>query len=232
MEEPVSKLPARVRHWALRGTAGAAAAALALTIAACGGGSSSSNAESAGDSYPVKVVTAEFPPKQRLGETSLMKIGIRNLGKRKIPALTVTISIAGKEGQKSRLPFGIRDPEPGLSQPDRPVWVLAERYPKLVGSPEPAGAETASDKTFDFGSLDAGATTEAVWKLSAVKAGDFTVLYSIGADLNGEDRAVAANGVGAGGTFSAQISTVPPNTVVTDSGAVVEIPKKQQPGTR
>ncbi len=203
-------------------------AALALTISACGGESSSSQ-EAAG-SYPVRVVTAQFPPRQRLGETSLMRIGVRNTGERKMPALTMTISIAGREGQESNLPFGIRDPEPGLAQPDRPVWVLSEHYPKLAGSKEPAGAETANEKTFDFGPLEPGATTEAVWKLSAVKTGDFTVLYSIGAGLNG--KAEAASGVGAGGTFSTQISEVPPNTVVTDSGAVVEIPQKQRGNAR
>jgi hypothetical protein len=228
LEEPVSKHPVRV--WGrrtLRGLAGAAIAASALTIAACGASSKTSEKGAPGN-YPVRVVTAEFPPKQRLGETSLMRIGVRNAGDRTLPALTVTVSIAGKEGQQSGLPFGIRDPEPGLAQPDRPVWVLSEHYPKLAGSSEPGGAETANEKTFDFGPLDAGATTEAVWKLSAVKTGNFTVLYSIGAGLNGEAKAETANGVRAGGTFAVRISEAPPNTVVTDSGAVVEIPKQQR----
>jgi hypothetical protein len=161
-----------------------------------------------------------------------MRIGVRTAGERKMPALTVTVSIAGKEGRQSGLPFGIRDPEPGLAQPDRPVWVLSEHYPKLAGSTEPGGAETASEKTFDFGPLAPAATTEAVWKLSAVRTGDFTVLYSIGAGLSGEAKAETANGVAAGGTFSARISEVPPNTVVSDSGAVVEIPEKQPPSAR
>jgi hypothetical protein len=232
LEEAVSKHPVRVRQRrALGGVVGATAAALALTIAACGGGSSGSSAAGEAGTYPVKVVTAEFPPKQRLGETSLMKIGVRNTGETTMPSLTVTISIAGKEGRQSGLPFGIRDPEPGLAQPDRPVWVLSEHYPKLAGSSEPGGAETANEKTFDLGPLDAGATREAVWKLSAVKTGDFTVLYVIGAGLDGEARAETADGVQAGGSFTARISEVPPNTVVTDSGAVVETPKKQR-GTR
>jgi len=231
LEEPVSKHP--VRLWGrrtLRGVAGVAVAALTLTIAACGESSKSGEEGTAG-SYPVRVVTAEYPPKQRLGETSLMRIGVRNAGDKKMPALTVTVSIGGKEGRESALPFGIRDPEPGLAAPDRPVWVLSEHYPKLAGSTEPGGAETANEKTFDFGPLDPGETTEAVWKLSAVKTGHFTVLYSVGAGLNGEAKAETAEGVMAGGTFSVRISEVPPNTVVTDSGAVVEIPKQQRRGT-
>ena len=80
---------------------------------------------------------ASFPTEQHLGQTSLMQLGVRNTGEKTVPALTVTISIAGEEGQTSSLPFGIRDPQPGLAQPDRPVWVLAAGYPRLAGSSEP-----------------------------------------------------------------------------------------------
>ena len=114
---------------------------------------------------------ASFPTEQHLGQTSLLRLGVRNTGKKTVPALTVTISIAGKQGQTSSLPFGVRDPQAGLAQPDRPVWVLAAGYPKLAGSAEPGGATTSNRKTFDFGPLKPGETTEAVWKLSAVKAG-------------------------------------------------------------
>jgi len=210
---------------------GAVGVALALSIFACGGESSSDSNEAAG-TYPVKVVTAEFPAKQRLGQTSLMRIGVRNPGSRTLPALTVTISIAGKEGQTSSLPFGFRDPEPGLAQPDRPVWVLSARYPKLAGSSAPAGAETSSKKTFDFGPLKPGATTEAVWKLSAVRTGRYTVLYEVGAGLSSEAKARTPAGTEPGGTFGARITKVPPNTEVTDSGAVVEIPAQAKQGTR
>jgi hypothetical protein len=230
--DPVSKPPAHVwRRRTLRRAGGAAVTALALSIAACGGGSSPGSGDTAG-TYRVKVVTAKFPAKQRLGETSLMRIGVRNTGRRRIPALTVTVSVGGKEGRESGLPFGIRDPAPGLAQPDRPVWVLSEHYPKLAGSPEPGGAETAHEKTFDFGPLNPGATTEAVWKLSAVRTGRFTVLYEVGAALSGEAKAETAAGVEPGGTFSVQISEAPPNTIVTGKGAVVEIPKKQRRSSR
>jgi hypothetical protein len=196
--------------------------ALALSIAACGGESSSDSGEAA-RTYRVKVVTAEFPAEQRLGQTSLMRIGVRNNGHQTVPALTVTVSIAGKEGQTSSLPFGIHDPQPGLAQPDRPVWVLSARYPKLAGSSTPAGAETANRKTFDFGPLKPGQTTEAVWKLTAVKSGKFDLLYGIGAGLGGKAEAEASGGVETGGSFATRISSVPPNTIVTDSGKVVEV---------
>ncbi len=200
------------------------AAALTLSLAACGGESSSDANEAAGK-YPVKVVTAEFPTKQRLGETTLLRLGVRNTGHKALPALTVTISVGGKEGRNSALPFGYRDPESGLAQPDRPIWALSARYPKANGSSERAGAETSSPKTFDFGPLKPGATTEAVWKLSAVKVGSYELFYEIGAGLGGTEKAQTAGGAEAGGSFATTIDSVPPNTVVTDSGEVVPAPK-------
>jgi hypothetical protein len=198
---------------------------LALGLTACGGDEPSADSNQASGKYPVKIVTAEFPAEQRLGETTLLRLGVRNTGKKALPALTVTISIGGKEGHDSRLPFGYRDPSPGLAQPDRPVWVLSARYPKVNGSSEPAGAETASPKTFEFGPLKPGKTAEAVWKLNAVKSGKYDVFYEVNAGLGGTAQAETAPGTQAGGSFAAEISTTPPETEVKDNGEVVEIDK-------
>jgi hypothetical protein len=201
--------------------AGSLAAALTLSIAACGGESSSDANETAGK-YAVKVIEASFPTKQKLGSTSLMKLGIRNSGRKTIPALTVNVSIAGKQGQGSTLPFAIHDPQPDLAQPDRPIWVLAEHYPKFAGSSEPGGAGTSNQKTFDFGPLKAGKSAKAIWKLSAVRSGRYTIVYGIEAGLNGSTKAVTTGGVAPGGSFTARISSAPLNKEVTDSGEVVE----------
>lgn len=200
--------------------------AVAALLAACG--ESSSDANQPAGNYDVRVTHAGFPTEQRLGQTSLLQLGVRNTGRKALPALTVTISVAGKEGQASSLPFGIRDPQEGLAQPDRPVWVLAETYPRLVGSSEPGGATTSNRKTFSFGPLKPGATREAIWKLSAVKAGRFTLLYSVGAGLSGTAKARTTGGVAPGGSFVTDISAVPPDTEVTDSGEVVEKAKQRQ----
>jgi hypothetical protein len=222
LERPGGNRRERRRSRVGVGAAAFAALAVALPLAACGE-SPSSESNEAGGTYPVKVVRAEFPAKQRLGETSLMRIGVRNTGRKTMPALTVSVSIAGKQGETSALPFGYRDPEPGLAQPDRPVWVLSSGYPRVAGSSARGPIEPALKKTFDFGPLKAGATTEAVWKLSAVKAGRYSVLYGIGADLSGAGKAQTAGNSEAGGSFTARIGTAPPNTEVTDSGEVVEI---------
>jgi hypothetical protein len=155
-----------------------------------------------------------------------MRIEVRNTGHRAVPGLTVTVSIAGRAGQDSSLPFTVRSSEPGLAQPDRPVWVLSARYPRLAGSSISAGAETADRKTFDFGPLKPGRTTTAIWKLSAVRAGAYTVIFKVGAGLGGQGRARTGGGVEPGGSFHVNISDVPPNTIVTDSGKVVTIPSR------
>ena len=163
-----------------------------------------------------------FPTAQRLAQTSLLQLGVRNAGAETIPALSVTLSIAGRQGRDSSLPFGIRDPQPGLTNPNRPVWVLAEHFPKLAGSSEPGGAQTANSKTFAFGPLRPGSSVEPIWKLTAVKAGNYTILYRI----NGVANAQTARDVAAGGSFAVGISSVPPDTIVTNSGEVVEIDKQ------
>lgn len=206
---------------------GFATVAVAVLLAACGGESSSDSNEAAG-TYHVKVTEASFPTEQRLGQTSLLTLGIRNSGRKTIPALTVTITIAGKRGSESSLPFGVHAPQAGLAQSDRPVWVLSETYPRLVDSSKPGGATTSNRKTFAFGPLKAGQSTDAVWKLSAVKAGKFTLLYRIDAGLSGSAKAVTGkNDLAPGGSFATEISSELAETEVNDAGEIVEIKKKQ-----
>lgn len=201
-------------------TTGALVVLLALSVAACGDGESS-DANGPAGAYPIEVATAEFPTKQELGQTSLLRLGLRNTGEKTIPALTVTFSVAGEEGRTSNLPFGIHDPEPGLAQPDRPVWVLAAHYPKFAGSGEPGGAETSNPKTYDFGPLEPGATADVVWKLSAVKSGRWVLLYGVGAGLTEATKAKTAGGANPGGTFTVRIASRTPNKVVNGRGEIV-----------
>lgn len=193
-----------------------------MLLGACGGSGTSSDDEPTG-TFHVKVTEASFPSKQALGQTSLLALGIRNTGKRTVPGLTVTFTIAGKQGVDSSLPFGVSDQGAGLAQSERPVWVLAQTYPRLHGSSDPGGASTSNRKTFDFGPLKPGATTKAVWKLSAVRPGKYTLLYRIDAGLSGKARAKTTGGVAPGGSFATEISEELPETEVNGSGEIVEI---------
>ncbi|HTR76270.1 MAG TPA: hypothetical protein VMH33_13530 [Solirubrobacterales bacterium] len=200
---------------------GSAALVAAALLAACGGSSSDSN-EAPGN-YAMKVTGASFPADQVVGQTSLLKIDVRNTGKKTVPALAVTVKVKGKEGEAAQIPFAIRDPEPGLAGGDRPVWVLSATYPRLAGSSEPGGATTASPRTYSFGELKPGHTVEAVWKLSAVRQGKYTLAYEVGAGLTGEEKAKTAGGVSPGGSFVTDISTALPETEVNGAGEIVEI---------
>jgi len=201
---------------------GLAALAAAALLSACGGSSSSSDDEPEG-TFHVKVTEADFPAKQALGQTALLQLGIRNTGKRTVPGLVVTFTIAGKRGGDSSIPFAVRDPQTELASPERPVWVLAATYPRLHGSSQPGGTSTSNKRTFNFGPLKPGRTTKAVWKLSAVRPGKYTVTYRIDAGLSGKAKAKTTGGVTPGGSFTAQISEALPETEVTDSGEIVEI---------
>lgn len=193
---------------------------MAVLLSACG--ESSSDKEATGE-FKIGVTAASFPTLQRLGQTSLLKLSLENEGEKPVPNLVVSFTLAGKQGATSSLPFGIYEKQAGLANPTRPVWVLAEYFPKLAGSNEPGGTSTSDPKTFAFGPLKPGASTSAVWKLSAVREGHYTLRYTVGAGLTGETKAKTASGVVPGGTFVADITAATPNTEVTDSGEIVEI---------
>jgi len=199
--------------------------AVAALLGACGGGDSSTAPEEPGGKFTVKVTEAEFPSLQRLGQTALLHLAIRNTGDRAVPNLLVNFTIKGQRGEDSSLPFGLSDPQPELAQPDRPVWVLAATYPHLDGSSDPGGASTSSPKTFALGSLKPGETATAIWKLSAVRAGKYTLLYDVGAGLGGAAKAETDNGVSPGGSFTAEVTDRLPETEVTDDGEIVEVQK-------
>lgn len=197
---------------------------MAALLAGCG--ESSSDKEPAGN-YEVGVTAASFPSLQRLGQTSLLKLSFKNEGDKTIPNLVVYFTVAGRQGATASLPFGVHERQAGLANPTRPVWVLAERFPKLAGASadESGGATTSSPKTFAFGPLAAGQTRSAVWKLSAVREGKYTLRYQVGAGLGTQTKARTEGGVAPGGTFVAEITAKTPDTEVTDDGEIVEVEK-------
>ena len=198
----------------------ALALAFAIALGGCGGGGTRQDADEPSGKFPVKIVTSSFPTRQHLAQTSLLRIGVENSGQKVVPGLAITISLDKNAIQ----PFSIYDKQPGLADPDRPVWVLENDYPKLVGETNPAGAQTANDKTFDFGPLKSGKTVDAVWKVTPVQPGVYTLDYQVDAGLEGKAKAVTSDGGPPTGSFVVKISDQPPNTVVNDNGQVVQVP--------
>jgi hypothetical protein len=200
-------------------------------LAACGGGERQDADEPSGE-FPVEIVTSKFATRQRLAQTSFLRLGVRNSGDKTIPNMAITIFV----DPNAIRPFSIRDPQTDLAAPDRPVWILENEYPKLatpggslseLESAPTAGAETANSKTFAFGSVGRGDEVDAVWKLTPVRAGDFTVHYRVDAGLTGKAKAVTADDSPATGEFVVRISSTPPQTRVNDQGQVVVIQGKR-----
>jgi hypothetical protein len=136
--------------------------------------------------------------------------------------------------------FSVISEQPDLAIPSRPVWILEQGYPqcplcpKLAsgpGNPPPGeiaaagGAEAVQTNTFSFGEIEPGDTVELVWRVTPVQAGTYAVHYRLAAGLQGKAVAVTEDGSVPEGEFVVQISDVPPQTRVDESGKVVPIQK-------
>ena len=126
-------------------------------------------------------------------------------------------------------PFSIRSDQPGLADPNRPVWILENGYPKLLDPGEDeadlaaaptAGAEAAQTDTFAFGPLAAGESKRIFWQVTPVEAGTYTVHYELAAGLNGKAKAVTDDGSPVEGEFVVTISDKPPQARVNEAGQV------------
>lgn len=135
--------------------------ALASSLAACGGGSSADSNEKAG-TYQVKVTAAQFPTKQRLGQTSLLQIGIRNTGKKIVPAIAVTLSIAGKAGRPHRCPSPSTIPSPNSPSPTDPSGSSPKAFPSLLAQKDPAAAPPRTTRPL----ISARSSRAPAWKES------------------------------------------------------------------
>jgi hypothetical protein len=200
---------------------------LVAGLAACGGGERQDEDEPSGE-FPVSIVTSKFSTRQRLAQTSFLRLAVRNSGDRTIPNLAITIYV----DRNAIRPFSIRDPQEDLAAPDRPVWILEQDYPKLAApgsslseldAAPTAGAETANSKTFAFGPLGPGDEVDAVWKVTPVQPGDYTLRYEVDAGLAGKAKAVTSDNSPPRGEFAVRISDVPPQTRVNAQGEVVVI---------
>jgi len=200
--------------------AGVAAGAAAVVLASCGGGGERQDVDEPEGDFPVEVTEAQFPNRQRLAETTDLKLAVENTGTEEIPDLAVTISTDGGTAGS----FSVRSEQPGLANPNRPVWILEDKYPRIAGEPAPLGSSpgtTAQTNTFAFGPLAAGDTREMVWRVTPVQGGTYTVNYEVAAGQQGKARAVTEDGSEVTGEFVVTISTKPPQARVNEAGKVV-----------
>jgi len=217
----------RGRALTLRISIALALSGAVFAVSACGGSDAErQDVDEPSGEFPVEVLEADFPTRQRLAERSDLTLGVENIGEEQIPDLAVTICL---DSCDSDGPFSLRSEQTGLSSPNRPVWILEQDYPKLLEpgiSPkeledEPtAGAEAAQTNTFSFGAIAPGDEITAVWRVTPVQAGTYTVNYEVAAGLTGKAKAITADGSPAEGSFVVTIEDKPPQATVEPDGSI------------
>jgi hypothetical protein len=176
------------------------AVACPLVLASCGGARQDAGEPSG--TFDISIVRASFPAKQALAARATMLISVRNDGSRAVPDVAVTVSS-----------FSTASPQPGLSDPSRPVWVVDSG---------PQGGQTAYTNTWALGKLAPGATRTFVWNVTAVVPGLHTIGYRVAAGLNGKARAELTGGGIPEGSFRVNVSgQAPQSRVDPNTGRVI-----------
>jgi hypothetical protein len=196
--------------------------ALAGLVAFTGCGGARQDANEPSGKFQVSIPVAIFPSHQQLATSNMLRIEVRNDGKKTVPNVAVTIHTAGPNSQTPGFDYVLR--QAGLANPNRPIWIVD----KFAGASSAApgaviGGTTAYDGTWALGSLSPGQTATFTWHLTAVQAGTWRVSYRVAAGLNGKAKAVLAGGGVPQGTFGVAISSIPALARVDPStGKVIE----------
>ncbi len=217
-------MAARHPHWyrghAVRGSHASIVVLLgacAALVAGCGGGSRQDAGERAA-TFTIAVTHASFPVKQSIVRPVVLALRVRNTSAKTIPNLAVTVDS-----------FDYVSNSPELAANKRPVWVIDAgpgAVPKRlvesqVVSP-PGGGQTAYVNTWALGPLAPGHARTFTWHVTPVKAGVYTVHYTIAASLSDVARARLADGAIPHGHFTVAIAPRPPATHVDpNTGQVV-----------
>jgi hypothetical protein len=193
----------------MRDTRGRIAAALLCALAIAGCGEERQDADAPSGQFDLDVTAASFPAKQRIAEASTLKLRVENTGDRTVPDLAVTVETApGQDGQ-APVAFGQSSDDPTLAASARPVWVVDEG---------PSGGESAYVNTWAVGPLGEGQSKTVEWKLTAAKAGRYTVTWRLAPALEGD---VSLGEGRTEGTFDVTISDAPVPARVGAEGEVV-----------
>jgi hypothetical protein len=176
-------------------------------IAACGGGASQGADEPDG-TFKIEVTGATFPQRQHVAQNVRMRLRVHNADQQTLRNVAVTVETKAN-GVNAPAAFGQRSLGQGLSDSERPIWVLDEG---------PHGGDTAYVNTWSAGTLRAGETRLLTWRLVATRAGRYSVGYRISPGLTG--KAQAARGR-TSGSFDVTIDDEPVPARVGPGGRVI-----------
>ncbi len=186
--------------------------ACAVGVSACGGGARQDANEKAGN-YKVEITDASFPAKQSIADATTMKISVRNVDDKTLPDVAVTVATDPGSSGGAAQAFSSDIPDPNVSDSSRPIWIVDEG---------PTGGDSAYTNTWALGPLKAGQSKEFEWKVTAVKAGDYTINYSVSPGLTG--KAKVASGETTKGRFKVSVDDKPPSASVGNDGEVINGP--------
>lgn len=188
----------------------AAVAAVALALGGCGD-ADEPRAEQA-ITYSVAIPVRSFAARQRLAQREQMRIDVRNEGSRAIPNVAVTIAMDGGPDGAAVEAFGANLEGEGFASRSRPVWVVDEG---------PGGGDTAYANTWALGAIEPDETRSFTWSVVPVRAGSYTLHYTLTGSTTGRSPLRLADGGAASGSFDVRVSSKPPQTRVTPDGRVV-----------
>jgi hypothetical protein len=197
-----------MRQTRARGAAAGALAAVLLGAAGCGG--TRQDADEPSGEFRVDVTRASFPPQQSISQSAQLRIAVRNADRRALPDVAVTVETRPARAGAAPLAFGQADSDTRLADTGKPIWIVDSG---------PKGGDTAYTNTWTLGQLSPGETKTFTWKLTAVKAGTYTVSYRVAPGLDGKAR--AARRTRTRGTFRVTISDQPVPARVDGNGDVV-----------
>lgn len=185
-------------------------AASALALGACGGGGERQDADEPEGEYRLEIVDATFPAEQSIAERSTLTLQVRNADTKAVPNVAVTIETQPEQAGGAPGAFAQDRDDPALADPSRPVWVLDRG---------PVGGETAYTNTWALGRLEPGQSRTFEWRVTAVKAGDFQVGYTVSPGLDG--KAKLPGGTEASGTFLVSVDDEPADARIAEDGKTV-----------
>ena len=186
-----------------------------IAVAGCGGGERQDEDEPEGE-FALDVVSATFPEKQKLAQSSDIEITVRNAGDEAVPNVAITLT-----------GLDYRATEPDVASAERPQFALDGVQREIGGLPEakdaaPPGCDTAYVDTWACGRLRPGAEKTFAWSVTAVKAGPYDIAWRVGAGLDGKAKAVGSDGGGAPrGSFTGTVSAEAPDVRIAEDGRTV-----------
>jgi hypothetical protein len=180
-----------------------------LALAGCGGGERQDANEPSGE-FKVEIVDASFPEQQSIADGVKLRISVHNADTRPLPNVAVTVATDPGDTGGAAQAFSQDIADPNVADASRPIWIVDEA---------PRGGDTAYTNTWALGPLPPGETADFEWKVTAVKAGDYKIAYSVSPGLTG--KATPAGGRTTKGTFDVTIDDTPPEARVAPDGRVI-----------